>query len=309
MAHLTDRLYNKKWGVFTHYLNSAQNADGALPWADCVDGFDVKNVADTLHAVNAGYYFITLMQGHRYMLAPNAAYDRITGDEPGTACARRDLPLDLYKALHPYDIDLYLYYTGDGPFRDEPEGRAFGFTEPREKGVTPPFVQKWASVLEEYAVRYGDKVCGWWIDGCYHDYFKYTDALLQPYRDACRRGNPNAVVAFNDGVKDALVRDYALEDFTCGEFNDFTVVPKSRFIDGAQAHILAPLGNFPDPNSPWGSWCKPGCKRSKEDVLDYIRRVNEAGGVVTVDIVINRDGSFDPAQIELLQYVGERIER
>ena len=35
------------------------------------------------------------------------------------------------------------------------------------------FIEKWASVLEEYAVRYGDKVKGWWIDGCY-DYFGYT---------------------------------------------------------------------------------------------------------------------------------------
>ena len=31
------------------------------------------------------------------------------------------------------------------------------------------FVQRWASVLEEYATRYQDKVSGWWIDGCYAD--------------------------------------------------------------------------------------------------------------------------------------------
>jgi hypothetical protein len=40
--------------------------------------------------------------------------------------------------------------------------------------VTEVFVQKWASVLEEYTVRYGDKVSGWWIDGCYSQYAPST---------------------------------------------------------------------------------------------------------------------------------------
>ena len=26
------------------------------------------------------------------------------------------------------------------------------------------FAQRWGSVLQEYAVRYGDKVKGWWVD-------------------------------------------------------------------------------------------------------------------------------------------------
>ena len=29
------------------------------------------------------------------------------------------------------------------------------------------WVERWARVLECFAVRYGAKVKGWWIDGCY----------------------------------------------------------------------------------------------------------------------------------------------
>ena len=42
------------------------------------------------------------------------------------------------------------------------------------------FAQRWGSVLKEYAVRYGDKVKGWWVDGCY----ECTPALAA--KTACR---------------------------------------------------------------------------------------------------------------------------
>jgi hypothetical protein len=313
MTHIADRLHDRKWGVFVHYLHMVQNNPateqnqnaGETDWSACVEELNVEAVAETLAEVGAGYSFFTLMQGRKYMAAPNATFDRITGCAPGEACSRRDVPLDLHKALSRHDIDLYLYFTGDGPYKDEPEGKAFGFTEPREAGVTLPFVRKWAAVIEEYAVRYGDKVHGWWIDGCYQ-YFKYTDDLLQHYVAACKKGNPNAVVALNNGVKEQVTVDFANEDFTCGEFNDFTAVPQSRFLDGVQTHILAPLGIAPT-DAAWSGWCKPGCKQSPEYMLDYVRRVNDAGGVVTIDVAFYRDGSFDPAQVEVLKYLGDHL--
>jgi len=314
MPHKTDRLHSKIWGVFTHYLSHEQNNPqsvanrnaGETNWSACVEELNVEAVAQTLADVGAGYHFFTLMQGSKYMAAPNATFDRITGCAPGEACSRRDIPLDLYNALGPHGIDLYLYFTGDGPYRDEREGKAFGFVEPRSDGVTLPFVEKWASVLEEYAIRYGSKVNGWWIDGCYREHFKYDEELLQHYCDACRRGNPDAIAALNNGVKKDLCVDFANEDFTCGEFNDFVIVPQSRFIDGIQSHILAPLGVSPG-GSEWGSWGKPGCKRTKEYMLDYVRRVRDAGGVVTIDVILYRDGSFDPAQVEILKHIGENM--
>ena len=33
--------------------------------------------------------------------------------------------------------------------------------------VNDQYVQNWAAVAAEYSRRYGDKVKGWWVDGCY----------------------------------------------------------------------------------------------------------------------------------------------
>ena len=284
MPHITDRFYNSRWGVFTHYLG--HGATTAEEYNATVNSFDVKKVAKALHDVGAGYYFITIMQGKRFMLAPNETYNKITGYKPGEACAERDLIAELIPELDKYGIDLYLYYTGDGPHIDEEIGRKFGFTAPREN-VSEEFVRKWASVLSEYAERYKGKVRGWWIDGCY-PYFGYTPELLNIYNETLKSIDPNVGVAFNvHGVKEELIKNHPEEDFTPGEFNSLWYVPKERFIDGAQAHLLMPIGPM------WGS---PGCNYTREFVADYVRRVRAAGGIPTFDALIYPDGTFDEAQ-------------
>ena len=300
MAKRTQRFHDSKWGVFNHFLGG--KIGSAQEWADKVNAFDVKKVADQLESCGANYYFITLMQGRKWMCAPNATFDRIAGTRPGEACAVRDLPMELSEELGKRGIDLYLYFTGDGPYIDRDVGSRFGFTEPRFAGVTRPFVEKWASVLEEFAVRYGDRVKGWWIDGCYAGFFGYTDDLLALYRAAVSKGNPAALAAFANGVRPYYERYTELGDFTAGEFNDFYCVPKERFVEGAQAHALIPLGAWGPGRSP--SWGGGETKRSADYVADYVKLVNENGGVATIDVAVANDGSWRPEQIEVLKAVG-----
>ena len=296
----TQRLHDAKWGVFNHFLgHGIKTAD---EWNAKVAAYDVRKVADQLEACGAKFYFLTLMQGRRWTCAPNATYDRIAGTKPGEACATRDLPMELSGALQKRGIDLYLYYTGDGPYMDKEIGPRFGFTEPRFLGVTGPFVEKWASVLEEYAVRYGDRVRGWWIDGCYAGYLRYTEELLEPYAKAVRKGNPDAAIALNNGVEDHYARYSRHADFTAGEFNDFYCVPSGRFVGGAQAFALIPLGAWGADGSP--AWGCGGCKRGADYVADYVKLVNANGGVVAIDVRVGDDGSWLPEQMEVLKAVG-----
>ena len=51
-----------------------------ISWSDAVKAFDVERLAHSLHKMNVGYYFITLMQGIKHMPAPNATYDAIGGE-------------------------------------------------------------------------------------------------------------------------------------------------------------------------------------------------------------------------------------
>ena len=69
------------------------------------------------------------------------------------------------------------------------------------------------------------------------------------------------------------------------------MIPPSRFIDGAQARMLAPLG---------ATWGRPGCRYSGRYLDCFVSCVSEAGGVVTFDCALKRDGSLDEEQIAAL---------
>lgn len=307
-----ERLSLRKWGVFSHYLDhqvcdpsSVTNMDkGAISWNDAVNCIDVERLAYCLHRMNVGYYFLTLMQGTKHMIAPNAAFDAIAGTIAGDACSVRDIPMELADALRKYDIDLCLYFTGDGPYKNEEYGKKFGFIEPR-RDVSREFVEKWASVLEEYSIRYGDKVKAWWMDGCY-DFFGYDEELLDIYYNAIKKGNPNAAVAFNNGVRPKVEKFYPKEEFTAGESREIrTKSPTEKYTEGALSHVLFPLGYRETFTT--GAWFCGGVKHPKEYVLDYIKAMNKFGGIVTIDILTYIDGSFDPEQEAVLRWVGNNL--
>ena len=320
MSIAAEHLSQRKWGVFTHYLyrtvcdpQSEGNLNtGITDWNEAVNKFDAERLAYELHKMNVGYYFITLLQGDSHLIAPNAAYDRIAGTAAGEACSFRDLPMDIANALSKYGIDLCLYYTGDGPWNDEVIGNRFGFVAPREN-VSEEFVKNWAAVLEEYAVRYGDKVKAWWIDGCYGapashrvERFGYTDELLSHYYRAVKKGNPDAAVTFNNGVTLNLEKYYANEDFVAGESRGIREkLPQCKYIDGALIHTLFPIGITDDFSG--GAWGKGGVKYSNEYVLKYIKAMTALGGTVTVDMQPFIDGSFAPDQAAVLRWVGQNL--
>ncbi len=160
------------YGIFVHYLNGIQNNPDRVhslgkqsSWDECVAEFDTEKFADQMEQAGAGYVIFTVMQISRHLIAPNATYDKISGYAPGEACAKRDLIEDLYTSLNKRGIRLMLYWTGDGPRLDEKAGKAFGCNP--QNIVSADFVQKWSSVVREYGERYGDKIAGWWVDGCY----------------------------------------------------------------------------------------------------------------------------------------------
>lgn len=347
---------NKKWGVFTHYLHSIQNKSmvhtKGMPvtsWDECVNEFDAEAYAKTLHALNCGYAVFTLGQCDRFLCAPNETYNTITGYKTGEACSHRDLILDIIHALAQYDIPLFLYYTGDGPFMDEQAGKAMGFHDRMTEKINDVFIENWGRVLQEYSMRYGDKIKGWWIDGCY-DFFGYTDSYLMRLKKFARAGNPDALMAFNNGVdlkdywnpkyapyydKDdhPLTRiekiEYAMrqgicddtgylckklenqyraaDDYTAGEKNEFAILPVIKN-PVKQWHILSFLGNLTlqgPVNNPYSSngsgWGAAGSRYSGEYIKDYVDKVNAMGGVVSIDMLLFRDGTFDMGQVEVIK--------
>lgn len=302
----TDWFARAGCGVFVHFLAKLQNNPETLPslgrqtsWDECVRGFDVERFAEAMREAGAGYVIFTVNQQTRFLIAPNAAFDRITGCAPGEACATRDLVLDLHAALSRRSIPLLLYTTGDGPCADAKAAAAFGWATP----VTTNYAHRWAEVFREYSLRYGDKVKGWWVDGCYrvHGNLAYNDETLGILARALKAGNPAAILAMNNGVEDR-VRPYTPhEDFTAGEQEVFRDLPLSRFVGGAQWHILSFLG-FPALGNPLGAgWGQPGVRYPAAELAEYIADVNERGGVVSIDVLVYRDGTLDRSQLETLR--------
>lgn len=347
---------SRKWGMFTHYLELAEGRTyrefyrNYKDFNDRVNHFDVENYAKTAHEVNAGYVFFTIMQGTKYMCAPNDTYNQITGFKPGEACSERDLIADLIVALDKYDIPLFLYYTADGPYTDKYAGGKFGYCRTDTELVTHDFVSKWTSVLKEYAVRYGDKVHGWWIDSAYN-FSGYTEETLKYYYDAVKAGNPVSLLALNNGVvqpdyenpkyekfcngetypinKIRSIEQYALngdkeamevfkripgsgvryskyEDYTAGEANVFDEYPTQKYTDGSLWHKLSFLGVPPYHSVCWGDmgWDCPGSAYSADYMYNYVKKCNEVGGVVSVDVCLFDDGHIDWGQYEILKKLG-----
>jgi len=296
----TARMFNARWGTFHHFL--AYECKSAAEWNAKVDALDVERFADQLASSGAGFCVLTLMQNTRYLCAPNATYAKWTGLKD--TCSRRDLPKDLADALAKRGIDLYLYCTGRGTCDDEEAGRKQGYFSGAQDKVSDEFIRNWGKVLEEYAVRYGERVKGWWVDACFEG-MGFDQARMNVLAESIWRGNAKALIGMSSGQKPYFTKCYAREDFIFGETDDFFLIPRERFVDGAQCAVIAPLGAAPH----GGGWTLGGCHRDGAYMADFVNLVNRNGGVVVMDVKLNGDGSLDADQLQVLKAIGRKTGR
>ncbi|MEN6495328.1 MAG: alpha-L-fucosidase [Thermoguttaceae bacterium] len=295
----TDWFQQARYGAFVHFLpSSAQHL--AL-----VDQFDVDALAGQLDAIGAKFFVLTLGQNSGYFNAPNRTYDQITGYAPGERCARRDLPLDLHRALEAKGIRLMLYLPCQTPNRDVRAQQAFGLPQgPKDQPIDLAFARKWAQVIQEWSDRYGDKVAGWWFDGGYQ-HIHFNEAIARVYADAVKHGNPHAIVTFNPGVR--VIRYTQAEDYTAGELNEpFDILPASRWLDGSQWHALTYVGS---------TWGRRDVRQPPERWAAWVKAVVARQGVVTLDMGPNWDpkagpiGSLADAQVAQVKAIKAAVRR
>ncbi|MCC6145311.1 MAG: alpha-L-fucosidase [Candidatus Hydrogenedentes bacterium] len=293
----TDWFRDAGYGIFVHFLwdvqcvgprENTQGKAGTASWDECVKAFDTDRFADQMKEMGAGYVIFTMMQRTRYVIAPNETYDALSGYAPGEACATRDLVEDLYQSLSTRGIPLMLYWTGDGPREDKQAAAGMGGWNGK---VTDEYVQHWADVVAEYSRRYGGKVKGWWVDGCY-EHIGYNETRWGILARGLKAGNPHAIIALNNPSMKKANSSSEFDDFTTGEVNEFKDIPDSRWRDGKQFHVLSYLGD---------QWCGFGCRYSLEELAAYVSKCNAVGGVVSIDVGLYRDGSIPPDQLALLK--------
>ncbi|MCC6415009.1 MAG: hypothetical protein IT582_03765 [Opitutaceae bacterium] len=302
-----------RWGVLACFL--ADTASNLQPieltpddWNRRVDAFDVAGLAAQLAAARVPYFIITLGQNSGFYLAPNAAYDAITGITP-SRCSRRDLIADLAAALTPHGIRLLVYLPGTAP-RNDPVAKA------RLEGATgehgPEMQRHWEAVCREWSLRWGRAVSGWWIDGPYDaPAYQHGDAPnYRSFAEALKAGNPDAIVTFNNGLRTPLYSMTEYEDYTPGEIErDMTVAPGMRmdpprldrypgFLNGARLHVLTIMGEW------WGL----GPVRFPDELtIGYTKFINSRGGVVTWDVPVTPTGLLAPDFLPQLTALGRAI--
>lgn len=297
------------WGVFTHYL--ASNDTTAEEWNKQVNNFKVDSLAEQLESVGAKYYFITIGQNSGHYCAPNSTYDSIVGIEP-SKCSDRDLISDIYEALNPREINLLVYLPSGAPAADKVameklewewgfEGDWPSWNNRRTGKRLVSFQKKWESVVREWSLRWGKRVRGWWIDGCYFADEMYRNEEppnFKSFAQALKAGNPDSIVAFNPGVKVPVISHTKYEDYTAGEIsNAFPVCPGSK-LNGTQYHVLSYLGE---------SWGKGPLRFPDEFVIGYTKHVVSKGGVVTWDVPIQKDGQIPKQFLRQLRTLSENI--
>ena len=296
-----------RWGVMTHYLADWQarvhHLDMSVEqWNKLVDGFDVEGLAQQLQSAGVRYYQITLGQNSGYYLAPNAAYDRITGIRP-SKCSRRDLVADLYEALHRRGIRLLVYLPSGAPAHDEAADAALEW----QNGPYPNkgFQRKWEQVIRWWSEHWGRKVEGWWFDGCYFPNSMYRSSEppnFASFAAAARAGNPEAALAFNPGVVYRILSVTPYEDFTAGEIDKPGQVSIRRTVDGkvdgTQIQMLSFLGQA------WGM----GTPRfTADEVIGYTRKFVESGGAVTWDVPVELNGRIPQPFLDQLSALAKAI--
>jgi len=325
-AERTDWFHEARWGVMTHYLGAPPSSSGgaeltAEMWNRQVDAFDAEGLANQLASTGAKYLLFTIGQNSGHYCAPNATYDKLVGITP-SKCSRRDLVADLGEELKKRDIRLLVYLPSGAPAADVEArkklgwrwGHAGGWQLPGEPvgGRLVEFQRKWEAVIREWSLRWKNDVSGWWIDGCYFadEMYRFDDEPnFASFAAALRAGNPEAIVAFNPGVRVPVVVHTKHEDYTAGEVNldrlpEAAATCPGRWLerDGAkvQYHILTFLGE---------SWCRGERPQWGDDkIIGLTRQVVEKGGVVTYDVPIQKSGLIPQPFVEQLRAIGKTIE-
>ncbi len=295
----TDWPKDSRWGVLGCYLaDTASNLQPtALPvddWNRRIDAFDVEGLAAQLAEAGAPYFMLTIGQNSGYYLSPNRTYDDIVGIRP-SKCSRRDLIADLAHALASRKIRLLAYLPGAAPASDA-IAKAQLEGQPDER--MSQLQRNLEAVLREWSLRWGPALSGWWIDGPYNAAaYQHPDAPnYRSFAEALKAGNPDAIVAFNNGLRTPLYSMTEFEDFTPGEIErDLTVAAGNtpdysrlqnyeRFLNGAQLHVLTIMGEW---------WGKGPVRFPDELTIGYTKFINRRGGAVTWDVPLTTTGLID----------------
>jgi hypothetical protein len=326
------------FGLMFHY--ECFKNHNARDYNKVVDSFDVETFGNDVASTGAGHVIFVVGQHWGKFCAPNSAYEKLLGVENGEWTSRRDLIMEIARALKKRNIRLIIYMTARAPMRHyrvikamgdtlptidgKPAGpkvntmshprKVKGFRRSENQAPNQVFLKNWGDVCGQWSRRYGKLVSGWWFDGykmemkdAYEDLRKEKHNI-DTWVAAVRSGNPEAELAFNAGAHPILSlctrgKLCPHQTFTSGEQHEFTFKGKP----------LTPK-NFPAPDGvvwhlllPVSDGWAAGVKSrfAVETLRERIDEINSQGGAVTLDTPIAGDGEIPGGVLASLKQLGK----
>jgi hypothetical protein len=291
----------------------------AQDWNRQVDAFDVDGLVAQLRAVGADYFGITLGQGSGHYLSPNQTYEQLT-ELPDSKLSRRDLVAELGDALDREGMRLMVYTASECGWADLRARLRLGMTHhhndhklglragPNDWAANRrgqvEFLKHWQAFHREWAVRWGNRVAAWWVDGCYEPSIRFPEddpPNRTSMAEVLRAGNPEAIIAFNQGKRKAYSGFGTNEDYTAGEVNDDMPTCEGPWVQEGEHrvrfHLLSYLGDT------WGKGGKPRFDDSR--AVDLTRDILSKRGFVTWDVPPLVSGRICEDFLPQLSAIGE----
>jgi hypothetical protein len=301
---LTDWFYEAKYGLSHHFLKecfvgkycfapvSEQWDASKQTWAQFIDQFDVKEYAKQVNESGAKFILLTLNQNAGYYITPLAAYDKILrktgylGDGPNPMTSTRDLPLEIMDELAKYGIKVLLYHPCNPPNSAHWKENDYKVTtkvlqysagrDGNPGNVAREFVHE---IISELAVRYGEKLAGFWFDSFYKGPASVYNNMNKTYNisdlaTASKKGNPYRILSFNPGWDEPFVKPCAYSDYTAGENAWFKAVPSPGRFAGKDCQKMnwGVLGYLDPVLYTWGA---PGVSKKTEFVVNTVKTSNQ----------------------------------
>ena len=201
-GHRADWMSRGSFGLMVHYLISPSGNTPEEKTADfnrTVDGFDVPGFLGQVRSTGADWLIFTTGQNTRYYCSPNRFLDE---RKPGHT-SRRDLVLEIAQGMKASEKRFIAYLPAELSAPEELH-EAFGWhkDDPKQAAFQPDYQE----FIKAFSLQYGKHCDGWWFDGCYEwPVFPNRNMDFAGYVAAARAGNPQAIIAFNDGAS-ALAR-------------------------------------------------------------------------------------------------------
>jgi hypothetical protein len=316
------------FGVMTHYLVAPQGNSPSEKTADLnriVDSFDVDQYVKQIDATGADWLIFTLGQGTGYLSSKNEFID---GLEEGFT-PRRDLIPEIGQRLHALGKRLIIYTPGAHTPADPTVKRLLGLG-------TDGYADRHNEFIRHYSLKLGKLCDGWWFDSC----GRQEDAVWRKEMDACRAGNPDAVIAFSGAEFCAsggqLKPICPIEDYHAGEIHlledgkirtDFIYppgdgilitadgklrkagreagfyLPDSQFIDNVQWHCLLPIDLTFNPAVP-----NQYCHYTDKVLFRFADDIKSVGGAITINVPIDIEtGHIPPDSHAQLVRLGQHL--